>query len=97
MSAQGYSLDCEVGNESKEPEYELSGGHVNVARSHIYQQNPAYNVVTAEAGRGAAKHPPVYQEVLANALPTNPVQMVMSSTPNLVSTIFMPGGLCCSF
>ena len=83
MSAQGYSL--EVGKESKEPEYELSGGHVNVARSHIYQQNPAYNILTPEAGRGA-KHPPVYREVLANALPTdgsNPVQMVMS-TPNVV-------------
>ena len=80
MNVHGYSV--EVG---KEPEYELSGGHIHGTSAHVYQQNPAYNVVTPKAGKGT-KHPPEYQEIQANALTTdgsNPVQMVMS-TPNVV-------------
>ena len=80
MSKFSYSQES-----GKKPKLELSGGHVHGATSRTYQPNPAYNVVTPETGKGA-KHPPVYQEVQASALPiegSNAVQMVMSS-PNVV-------------
>ena len=85
MNAQGASL--EVGEESKEPVYELSGGHVlaTSSESHIYQENPAYNVVAQQAGRGATETPPPeYEEIPgpADGPGSNPVQMVMS-TPNV--------------
>ena len=79
MSAQGYPL--EVVEESKEPVCDLSGGHVHASSSHVYQQNPAYNAVPPEAGRGTTvTSPPEYEEIPSATGP--PVQMVMS-TPKL--------------
>ena len=79
MSAQGYPL--EVVEESKEPVCDLSGGHVHASSSHVYQQNPAYNVVPPEAGRGTTvTSPPEYEELSSDG---PPVHMVMS-TPNVV-------------